>query len=54
MSGEAVDEVGAVNKGQIPGYFTCKSWGIMQRGDAVTSDCREITESKGTRMKEIH
>lgn len=54
MSGEAVDEVGAVNKGQIPGYLACKSWGIVQRGDAVTSDCREITESKGTRMKEIH
>lgn len=54
MSGEAVDEVGAVNRGQIPGYFACKCWGIMQRGDAVTSGCREITESKGTKTKEIH
>lgn len=54
MSGEAVDEVGAVNRGQIPGYFACKWWGIMQRGDAVTSGCREITESKETRTKEIH
>lgn len=50
--GEAVGEVGAVARGQIPGSMKWWEWGIMLRGDAMASGCRRGNRIKGgQRMK---
>lgn len=53
---EAVDEIGAVDGGQIPGSIECREWGIILRDDTVASDFRGENRIKGDKneSRETH